>query len=101
GRQPGGGRRHHGIRISVAIDAENRGPAATPAPFSCPLTQARPLCHLSPRSKGVLPMDQERADAPRKAVRLRISGKVQGVWYRAWAVREATALRLDGWVRNR
>ncbi len=46
-------------------------------------------------------MDQERADAPRKAVRLRISGKVQGVWYRAWAVREATALRLDGWVRNR
>ncbi|MEX1147700.1 MAG: acylphosphatase [Sphingomonadales bacterium] len=37
----------------------------------------------------------------RKAVRLLITGKVQGVWFRAWTVEEARALGLDGWVRNR
>jgi acylphosphatase len=31
----------------------------------------------------------------------RISGKVQGVWYRAWTVEQATARGLLGWVRNR
>lgn len=36
-----------------------------------------------------------------RAVRLRISGKVQGVWFRAWTVEEARALGLSGWVRNR
>jgi len=35
------------------------------------------------------------------AVRLRIAGRVQGVGFRAWALREAGALRLRGWVRNR
>lgn len=44
--------------------------------------------------------EQDQGSA-RKAVRLRITGKVQGVWYRGWAVREASALGLDGWVRNR
>lgn len=33
--------------------------------------------------------------------RLRIRGRVQGVGYRYWALREAQALKLDGWVRNR
>jgi acylphosphatase len=33
--------------------------------------------------------------------RLRIKGAVQGVGYRDWAVTEAEARGLDGWVRNR
>ncbi|MGE0179546.1 MAG: acylphosphatase [Sphingomonas sp.] len=33
--------------------------------------------------------------------RIRVSGRVQGVWYRAWTVDEARSLGLDGWVRNR
>jgi acylphosphatase len=39
--------------------------------------------------------------AGHKAERVRISGKVQGVWYRAWTVEQAEARDLDGWVRNR
>ena len=34
-------------------------------------------------------------------LRVRVRGRVQGVWYRGWAVREAGALGLRGWVRNR
>jgi acylphosphatase len=36
----------------------------------------------------------------RRAVRVRISGHVQGVYFRAWARGEAERLGLDGWVRN-
>jgi acylphosphatase len=32
--------------------------------------------------------------------RLLISGRVQGVFYRAWTEHNARALGLDGWVRN-
>jgi len=39
--------------------------------------------------------------APEKTVRLRITGKVQGVGYRIWATRTAESLGLRGWVRNR
>lgn len=36
----------------------------------------------------------------RKAVRVRVKGKVQGVSFRVWARTEARGLGLSGWVRN-
>jgi len=37
----------------------------------------------------------------RKSVRLRMAGRVQGVFFRAWTEQEAKKLGLAGWVRNR
>jgi len=36
----------------------------------------------------------------RTRVRLRVTGCVQGVWYRGATEREALRLGVDGWVRN-
>lgn len=35
-----------------------------------------------------------------KAVQVRITGRVQGVGFRYWALRRAQFLGLSGWVRN-
>lgn len=33
--------------------------------------------------------------------KIRIEGRVQGVWYRGWTVDQAKARGLSGWIRNR
>ena len=38
--------------------------------------------------------------ADRVAVEARITGRVQGVWFRAWTRSEAERLGVEGWVRN-
>ena len=40
-------------------------------------------------------------DVKMRAVRVVVTGRVQGVGYRVWAARNAKALGLRGWVRNR
>ena len=40
-------------------------------------------------------------DTDMKTLRVAITGRVQGVWYRAWTIEQATARGLNGWVRNR
>ena len=39
--------------------------------------------------------------AASEALRVRVKGRVQGVWFRAWTINEATRRGLRGWVRNR
>jgi acylphosphatase len=41
------------------------------------------------------------AEDKRTGRHLVIHGKVQGVWYRGWAVDTARSIGLAGWVRNR
>ncbi|MGI1660834.1 acylphosphatase [Palleronia sp. KMU-117] len=37
---------------------------------------------------------------PQLTLSVRVTGRVQGVWYRGWTAAEATRLGLSGWVRN-
>ena len=37
----------------------------------------------------------------RLSLRVKVEGRVQGVWFRGWTIEQARARGLDGWVRNR
>ena len=37
----------------------------------------------------------------RKTIRVRVEGRVQRVWFRAWTLERARARGLQGWVKNR
>lgn len=39
-------------------------------------------------------------DANQKALSITVTGKVQGVWFRASTQRQAIALGVTGWIRN-
>lgn len=45
--------------------------------------------------------DKERHISERKTVRVRLAGRVQGVWFRGWTLEMARLLGIRGWVRNR
>jgi len=45
-------------------------------------------------------MKKQAADSPLETLSVRVTGKVQGVGYRAAAIRQAHMLRVRGWVRN-
>ncbi|NOZ03479.1 MAG: acylphosphatase [FCB group bacterium] len=40
------------------------------------------------------------AEQTKKGARITITGRVQGVWFRAFARRQAARLDLTGWVQN-
>ena len=46
-------------------------------------------------------MTADATSVGRSAVRVRIRGRVQGVFFRAWLGDRAVTLGLAGWVRNR
>ncbi len=46
-------------------------------------------------------MTGKEKDGELRAVRARVTGRVQGVCYRAWTEDNAKGLGLSGWVRNR
>ena len=35
-----------------------------------------------------------------RCVQVRVTGRVQGVWFRGWTQAQAERLGLDGWVQN-
>jgi ADP-ribose pyrophosphatase len=52
------------------------------------------------KTLAALAMHARWTSAPKRSIRVRIDGNVQGVGYRDWARRAAADARVAGWVRN-
>ena len=55
---------------------------------------------ISGQMKTTIVNEKERYVGTIKTMRVLVSGKVQGVFYRASTLQEARDLELTGWVRN-
>lgn len=65
-------------------------------PFTAPASR-RAMAATSTGSTDPQPSQEQ----PTKAVRVKVKGRVQGVFFRDWTVETARSLGLAGWVRNR
>ena len=117
-RRPGrSDRRRDGLprrRCSTSSIRRSAG-ASTPRPNGAagrsPTTSAPPRLSCrwpGPRGfrRAVSPAptrsaDERSGELKRRRFSSAIEGRVQGVWYRGWAVQEAIRRGLAGWVRNR
>ena len=87
-----------------------------PALSNCTVTEWGKISRLHAHLTGIAPtftttfefdsaqLDRRRLGEARTLIysaRIRIYGRVQGVWFRGWVVREAADCGLRGWVRNR
>lgn len=62
--------------------------------------QVAPHATVCPPEPVALRESHSHLRAMTTATRLTIHGRVQGVFYRDWTIKNARELRLTGWVRN-
>ena len=74
------------LEETFQINEWGRGPRSDQTP-------GEPACRYRIRSRFSRSFARRRM----KSVRVRISGRVQGVWYRAWTVEQAGQRNLSGW----
>src|SRR5450755_836902 len=83
-----------------AIWSSSRRRRAMPGcrPITSHVSNASGICRRGPPSHRT---ERHMADEEREIKRLMIRGAVQKIGFRVWVEREALALGLKGWVRNR
>lgn len=98
------GRALDGERVVVPLGADGAVPDALMGVVVCAWrSSGSGVLQKESLVRTVTPLDRPpgRPGYDRVARHLRITGRVQGVWFRQWTVQEAARRGLDGWVRNR